>query len=66
MAGSMLENAERLLNMNIHPSKIAAGYSRACELACKKLDEIAQTLPPILQNKEALIETAMTTLGSKM
>lgn len=62
----MLENAERLLNMNIHPSKIASGYSNACELACKKLDEIAEKLPPILSNKEALIETAMTTLGSKI
>jgi hypothetical protein len=35
-------------------------------LATKRLDEISDSFPVSLDNPEPLIETAMTTLGSKM
>lgn len=61
-----MEQAEQLLDRGIHPIRIADGYEMAAQIAVKELDGIAETFPIDLNNPEKLIETAMTTLGSKM
>merc|ERR1712166_1512140 len=38
----------------------------AANIAIKRLDEIAETFPVDLENPTSLVETAMTTLGSKI
>lgn len=66
LAGALLEQAEQLLDRGIHPIRISDGYDQAARVALDLLDKIAETLPCDPNNTEPLIETAMTTLGSKM
>lgn len=66
LAGALLEQAEQLLDRGIHPIRIADGYEMAAHVAVAELDRIAEQFPVDLNNLEPLIETAMTTLGSKI
>merc|ERR1719217_702178 len=66
LAGSLLEKAEALLDRGIHPMRVAEGYDRACAVATKHLEEIADVFEYSLENKEKLIQVAMTTLSSKI
>lgn len=66
LAGALLEQAEGLLDKGIHPIRIADGYEMAAKVACEQLDSMAESYPIDLNNTEPLIQTAMTTLGSKI
>lgn len=66
LAGALLEQAEGLLDKGIHPIRIADGYEMAAKVACEQLDKMAESYPIDLNNTEPLIQTAMTTLGSKI
>jgi len=66
LAGALLEHAEVLLDRGIHPIRIADGYEKASQIATAHLDKISQSFPIDPNNKEPLIQTAMTTLGSKI
>ena len=66
MAGSLLEQAEALLNRGIHPIRVADGFERACQVAVEKLDSSADKIEFSKGNLEPLIQTAMTSLGSKI
>ncbi|XP_065053028.1 T-complex protein 1 subunit epsilon-like [Rhopilema esculentum] len=66
LAGALLEHAEQLLDKGIHPIRVADGYEHAAEIAIKELEKISDSFPFDKDNKEFLIETAMTTLGSKI
>lgn len=66
LAGALMEQAESLLNKGIHPIRIADGYEMAAKIACNNLDKIAESYAVDFNNLEPLIQTAMTTLGSKI
>jgi len=66
LAGSLLEVAEPLLDMGIHPLRIAEGYEKACKVATERLDEIATEFQFDESDLEPLIQTCMTTLSSKI
>ncbi|XP_038653536.1 T-complex protein 1 subunit epsilon [Scyliorhinus canicula] len=66
LAGALLEQAEQLLDRGIHPIRIADGYELAARNAIEQLDKISDSFPVDPNNKEPLIQTAMTTLGSKV
>jgi len=66
LAGALLEQAEKLLERGIHPIRVADGYENAARIAVSHLDKIADDFPIDKNNVEPLIETAMTTLGSKI
>jgi len=66
LAGALLEQAEQLLDKGIHPIRIADGYELAARVALDYLDVISESFPISGDNRELLVETAMTTLGSKM
>ncbi len=66
MAGALLEQAENLLDRGIHPIRIADGYEQAAAGALEELDRIAESFPVDPANPESLVQTAMTTLSSKM
>ncbi len=40
LAGSLLEQAERLLVLGIHPVRIAEGFERACAIAVEHLNKV--------------------------
>ncbi|XP_066300246.1 T-complex protein 1 subunit epsilon-like [Branchiostoma lanceolatum] len=66
LAGALLEEAEQLLDKGIHPIRVADGYQCAAQVAIDRLDQIADSFPVDPKNPEPLIETAMTTLSSKI
>ena len=66
LAGALLEQAEHLLDKGIHPIRIADGYELAAKIATDRLTEISEAFPVDANDKEPLVQTAMTSLGSKM
>ena len=66
LAGALLEKAEHLLDKGIHPIRIADGFEMAARCAIQNLERTAEAFPLDLNNLEPLIQTAMTTLGSKI
>ncbi|XP_054993842.1 T-complex protein 1 subunit epsilon isoform X1 [Sorex araneus] len=66
LAGALLEEAEQLLDRGIHPIRIADGYEQAARIAIEHLDQISDSVVVDLKDTEPLIQTAKTTLGSKV
>ncbi|EDQ84548.1 uncharacterized protein MONBRDRAFT_39210 [Monosiga brevicollis MX1] len=66
LAGALLQQAEQLLDRGLHPIRVADGYEMAAKVALDRLDAIADTFPVDVKNPETLVETAMTTLSSKI
>lgn len=65
-AGALLEQAMQLLDKGIHSSRISEGFEKACEVACKRLEQIADTLPVSKDHHDVLYKTARSTLNSKV
>ncbi|XP_029796939.1 T-complex protein 1 subunit epsilon [Suricata suricatta] len=66
LAGALLEEAEQLLDRGIHPIRIADGYEQAARVAIEHLDKISDSVLVDTKDTEPLIQTAKTTLGSKV
>lgn len=66
LAGALLEQAESLIDRGIHPIRIADGFELAAQCAVRQLESIAEPFPIDPNNKEPLVQIAMTTLGSKI
>ncbi|KAI5938837.1 T-complex protein 1 subunit epsilon [Manis javanica] len=66
LAGALLEEAEQLLDRGIHPIRIADGYEQASRIAIEHLDKISDSVLVDIKDTEPLIQTAKTTLGSKV
>jgi T-complex protein 1 subunit epsilon len=65
-AGALLEEAEKMLEKGIHPIRISRGYEKAADIAVEKLKTIGDTIGWTPQNTQPLLDTAFTTLGSKI
>jgi len=66
VAGQLLSKAEDLIEQEIHPTIIAAGYRLAAEKAVEVLNSLAMTVE--LSNRDLLVsiaETAMTGKGAE-
>ncbi len=63
LAGSLLEKAEKMLDLGISPSTIEGGYKRAAELSLDILKSMAK--PSSYKNKEVMVKLAETCLSSK-
>ena len=66
LAGALLEQAERLLDRGLHPVRIAEGFEQASEVALRHLESIADTVQFSKEDTTPLVDTAMTTLSSKI
>lgn len=66
LAGSLLEQAEILLNKGIHPVRIARGFEAASQVAIEQLAKISAKVEFSKDNVEPLLTTAKTTLNSKI
>ncbi|VAH18037.1 unnamed protein product [Triticum turgidum subsp. durum] len=66
LAGSLLEQAEKLLERGIHPIRIAEGYEMASKIAFDHLEHISTRFEFTAANIEPLVQTCMTTLSSKI
>eukprot|EP00834_Sanchytrium_tribonematis_P001369 NODE_33_length_36935_cov_1.609241.p9 type:complete len:387 gc:universal NODE_33_length_36935_cov_1.609241:15174-14014(-) len=61
LAGALLKEAEHLINLGIHPIRIAKGFDIACQEAIKTLDQIKSKA-----DTDMLYQAAKTSLSSKI
>jgi T-complex protein 1 subunit beta len=66
LAGELLREAEKLVQMRIHPQTIIAGWRLAKDTAIEKLNEIAWSNEDDEKFREDLMNIARTTLSSKL
>mmetsp|Transcript_81279 Transcript_81279/g.159550 ORF Transcript_81279/g.159550 Transcript_81279/m.159550 type:complete len:537 (+) Transcript_81279:111-1721(+) len=66
LAGALLEQAEKLLDRGLHPVRISEGFEQAAEVALKHLATISDRVEFTKENTTPLVDTAMTTLSSKI
>jgi T-complex protein 1 subunit delta len=64
MCGALLQAAERLLEKGLHPSVVSEAIQEMQRLAEVSLKEIA--IPADLSNRESIIQSAVTSLNSKV
>jgi len=64
LAGALLENAESLLDQNVHPTIIVDGYRKASKKAKQFLQEIAETVSA--NDKTILNKIAKTSMQTKL
>ncbi|CAI9166480.1 unnamed protein product [Rangifer tarandus platyrhynchus] len=62
----LLEMAEQLLDLHIHPIRITDGPEQATCIITEHLGKISNSVLVDTKNTEPLIQTAKTTLGSKV
>jgi len=63
LAGELLKKAEEMLDQDVHPTVIAAGYRKAAEKAGKILDEMATKVSK--DDDKILRRIAITSMSSK-
>src|SRR3989304_5066363 len=63
LAGELLKKAEDLIEQNIHPTVIAAGYRLASDRAREVLDKVATKIT--IKDLDVLKKVAMTAMASK-
>jgi T-complex protein 1 subunit epsilon len=66
LAGSLLEQAQALIDKGLHPLSIVEGFDKACDFAVKHLETIHSKIDYQENNNEHLIKSAITALGSKI
>ena len=64
LAGALLENAESLIDQDVHPTIIVDGYKKAARKVKEFLEGIADTISP--EDREVLIKVAKTSMQTKL
>jgi len=64
LAGELLNNAEKLIDRDVHPTVIIEGYKKALDKAIEDLKEIAVKVDP--NDEELLKKVAKTSMNSKL
>ncbi len=66
LTGSLLKEAEKLLDQKIHPTTIISGYRKAAARALNVIGEVSETVDPAdASYKKILIDVAKTAMSSK-
>jgi thermosome len=63
LASELLKKAEELLDQNIHPTILVAGYRKAAQKAIEVLEKIA--VPVDVEDRKTMMKVALTSMGSK-
>merc|ERR1719337_533028 len=66
LCGAFLKQAVALLDKGLHPLRVADGFEKACDIAVKRVEEIAKDVDLENENHAALVKSARTSLGSKV
>eukprot|EP00877_Chromochloris_zofingiensis_P003962 jgi/Chrzof1/13567/Cz08g02120.t1 len=64
ICGALLKKAQELLEKGVHPTVISDSFNKAAAKACEILESVA--IPVNLDDKDALITAANTSLSSKV
>jgi T-complex protein 1 subunit epsilon len=66
LAGALLQQAEKLLDRGLHPVRISEGFEQAADVCLKHMANISDRVEFSAENTVPLVDTAMTTLSSKI
>uniref|UniRef100_A0A7S1T9D8 T-complex protein 1 subunit epsilon n=1 Tax=Compsopogon caeruleus TaxID=31354 RepID=A0A7S1T9D8_9RHOD len=72
LAGALLEQAGKLIDKGIHPSRVSEGFEKAVDICLPWLDSISDVIVPAsgsdkgINEHPELLQTARTTLNSKV
>lgn len=66
LAGALLQQAEKLLDRGLHPVRISEGFEQAADVCLKHMANIADRVEFSAENTVPLVDTAITTLSSKI
>lgn len=66
LCGELLREAEKLIEMRIHPQTVASGWRLAVKIAREELERAASSKEDADEFRTELIEVAKTTLSSKL
>lgn len=66
LAGSLLEQAEKLIQRGIHPSRICEGFEHANDICMSYLEEIAESMGENIEILPCLLAAASTAVNSKV
>jgi len=66
LTGALLEQAEKLLDIGIHPTRIAEGFNYATDVCVEFLEQQSQSLFGDFSDYSFLLSTSMTTMNSKV
>jgi T-complex protein 1 subunit delta len=64
IAGSLLDAAQKLLARGIHPTTISESFQKCATTSCEILEKMA--MPLELSDRESLLQSATTSLSSKV
>ncbi|MFQ6025795.1 MAG: thermosome subunit beta, partial [Nitrosopumilaceae archaeon] len=64
LAGALLEQAESLIDQDVHPTVVVDGYRKAAKKAVSFIESIAETVSP--DDKEVLGKIAKTSMQTKL
>jgi archaeal chaperonin len=63
LASELLKKAEELLDQNIHPTVLVAGYRKAAQKAIEIINKVA--IPIDVNDKKTMMKLALTSISSK-
>jgi thermosome len=63
LASELLKKAEQLLDQNVHPMILVAGYRKAAQKAIEIIEKNA--VPIDVENQKMMLKVALTAMGSK-
>ena len=63
LASELLKKAEELLDQNIHPTVIVAGYRKASQKAIEVIEK--NSVPIDVEDRKMMMKVALTSMGSK-
>src|SRR5512136_2717626 len=63
LASELLKKAEELLDQNIHPTILVAGYRKAAAKAIEVINKVS--IPLDIKDRETLLKVALTSMSSK-
>lgn len=66
LAGALLQKAEQLIDRGMHPLRVSKGFELAAQAAIENISSISEEVVFTKEDPENLIETVMTSLGSKI
>lgn len=65
LAGELMQQAESLIKMGLHPSEILVGYEKAGKKALELLDELVAYTVENVRDKNELVKCLKSVVGSK-
>jgi T-complex protein 1 subunit epsilon len=66
LAGALLQKAEQLIDRGVHPLRVSKGFEMAAQVAIENITVISEEVVFTKEDPANLIQTVMTSLGSKI